>query len=237
MFTVCPGWMVGVFSTQSPLLVLLSRSVMSDSLRPHGLQPARLPVLHHLPELVQTHVHRVSDAIQPSRPLLSPSPPAFNLSFSQPQRLLPSCMTHTVLHNTKVILFVSLGLFFCLLELCAINATQLNPDRLWSLLPQFSEPMIVSSFSCLNAAPKNASRQKTRVTCRAHCFVFLFTSLLFLYWFSSKDSEWFSSLWQQAWCWLFLARLDWNVPFKKIQCLVVTEMGRKSKREEIYVYV
>ena len=38
------------------------------------------PVLHHLPELVQTHVHWVSDAIQPSHPLLSPSPPAFNPS-------------------------------------------------------------------------------------------------------------------------------------------------------------
>ena len=37
------------------------------------------PVLHHLPELTQTHVHRVGDAIQPSHPLLSPSPPAFNL--------------------------------------------------------------------------------------------------------------------------------------------------------------
>ena len=38
------------------------------------------PVHHQLPELAQTHVHRVSDAIQPSHPLLSPSPPAFNLS-------------------------------------------------------------------------------------------------------------------------------------------------------------
>ena len=37
------------------------------------------PVLHHLLELTQTHVHRVSDAIQPSHPLLSPSPPSFNL--------------------------------------------------------------------------------------------------------------------------------------------------------------
>ena len=41
------------------------------------------PVLHHLPELVQAHVHRVGDAIQPSHPLLSPSPPAFNLSQHQ----------------------------------------------------------------------------------------------------------------------------------------------------------
>ena len=35
-----------------------------------------LPVQHQLPEFTQTHVHRVGDAIQPSHPLLSPSPPA-----------------------------------------------------------------------------------------------------------------------------------------------------------------
>ena len=41
------------------------------------------PVYHQLLELSQTHVHRVSDAIQPSHPLSSPSPPAFNLSQHQ----------------------------------------------------------------------------------------------------------------------------------------------------------
>ena len=40
------------------------------------------PVHHQLPEFTQTHLHWVSDAIQPSHPLLSPSPPAFNLSAS-----------------------------------------------------------------------------------------------------------------------------------------------------------
>ena len=39
-----------------------------------------LPVHHQLPEFTQTHVHRVSDAIQPSHPLLSPSPLAPNPS-------------------------------------------------------------------------------------------------------------------------------------------------------------
>ena len=39
-----------------------------------------LPVHHQLPEFTQTHVHRVSDAIQPSHPLSSPSPPAPNQS-------------------------------------------------------------------------------------------------------------------------------------------------------------
>jgi len=65
------------------LSVQLSRSVMSDSLWPQGLKHARLPVLHKLPELAHTHVHQVGDAIQPSHPLSSPSPPTFNLSQHQ----------------------------------------------------------------------------------------------------------------------------------------------------------
>ena len=108
-----------------------SRSVLSDSLWPHGLQPTRLlrpwgfpgkstgvgchcllhylvsvqfssvaqscptlwdpmnrstpglPVHHQLLEFTQTHVHRVSNTIQPPHPLSSPSPPAFNLSQHQ----------------------------------------------------------------------------------------------------------------------------------------------------------
>ena len=41
------------------------------------------PVHYQLPESTQIHVHRVGDAIQPSHPLLSPSPPALNLSQRQ----------------------------------------------------------------------------------------------------------------------------------------------------------
>ena len=41
------------------------------------------PVHHQLPEFAQTHVHWVGGAIQPSHPLSSPSPPAFNLSQHQ----------------------------------------------------------------------------------------------------------------------------------------------------------
>ena len=48
-----------------------SRSVGSDSLRPHDRSTPGLPVHHQLPEFTQTHVHQVSDAIQPSHPLLS----------------------------------------------------------------------------------------------------------------------------------------------------------------------
>ena len=42
-----------------------------------------LPVHHHLPEFIQTHVHQVGDAILPSHPLSSPSPPAPNPSQHQ----------------------------------------------------------------------------------------------------------------------------------------------------------
>ena len=42
-----------------------------------------LPVHHQLPEFTQTHVHQVGDAIQPSHPLSSPSPPALNPSQHQ----------------------------------------------------------------------------------------------------------------------------------------------------------
>ena len=42
-----------------------------------------LPIHHQLPESTQTYIHSVSDAIQPSHLLLSPSPPALNLSQHQ----------------------------------------------------------------------------------------------------------------------------------------------------------
>ena len=56
---------------------------LGPTLQPHGLQHARPPVHHQLLEFIQTHVRRVDDAIQPSHPLSSPSPPAFSLSQHQ----------------------------------------------------------------------------------------------------------------------------------------------------------
>ena len=58
-------------------------SVVSDSLRPHESNVPGLPVHHQLPEFTQTHIHRDCDAIQPSHPLSSPSPPAPNPSKHQ----------------------------------------------------------------------------------------------------------------------------------------------------------
>ena len=56
--------------------VQFSRSVMSNSFQPHESQHARPPCPSQLLEFTKTHVHRVGDAIQPSHPLSSPSPPA-----------------------------------------------------------------------------------------------------------------------------------------------------------------
>ena len=64
-------------------LLLFSHSVVSDSLRPMDCSTPGFPVLHHLQVLAQTHVRWVRDAIQPSHPLSSPSPPAFYLSQHQ----------------------------------------------------------------------------------------------------------------------------------------------------------
>ena len=56
---------------------------MSNVCYPMDCSTPGFSVRHQLPELDQTHVHQVSDAIQPSYPLSSPSPPALNLSQHQ----------------------------------------------------------------------------------------------------------------------------------------------------------
>ena len=72
-------------TTPKPLTVRFS-SVTQSCLtlcNPMDCSTPSFLVHHQHPELTQTHVHRVGDAIQPSHPLSSPSPPAFNLSQHQ----------------------------------------------------------------------------------------------------------------------------------------------------------
>ena len=57
--------------------------------------------LHQLPELTQTHVHQVGDAIQPPHPLSSPSPPAFNLSQHQGLFLWGSSLHRVLIIGTS----------------------------------------------------------------------------------------------------------------------------------------
>ena len=76
------------------------------------------PVHHQLPELAQTHVHQVGDAIQPTHPLLFPSPPTLNLS--QPQGLfLFSRATNNKLNKKyrgKVLARESIGISMYLMQ-------------------------------------------------------------------------------------------------------------------------
>ena len=72
------GW--AMFTTE-PLVLVQSQS--RTLCGPIACSTPGFPVLHHLPELAQTHVHRVGDAIQPSHPLSSPSPLTFILSQYQ----------------------------------------------------------------------------------------------------------------------------------------------------------
>ena len=74
-----------VFTKTPTSSVQFSDSVVSNSWKPMDRSMPGLPVHHQLLEFTQTHVHWVGDTIQPSHPLLSPSPPALNLS--QPQGL------------------------------------------------------------------------------------------------------------------------------------------------------
>ena len=75
------------FLTSSVSSVVRSCPTLCD---PMNRSTPGLPVHHWLPEFTQTHVHQVGDAIQPSHPLSSPSPPAFNLSWHRTTAQTPT---------------------------------------------------------------------------------------------------------------------------------------------------
>ena len=72
-------WYLWILSVQFSLVAQLCPTLCN----PMNRSTTGLPVHHHLLEFTQTHVHQVSDAIQPSHPLSSPSPPAPNPSQHQ----------------------------------------------------------------------------------------------------------------------------------------------------------
>ena len=69
---LCGALMIGMSVSQS----VQSLSRVRLFCNPLNCSTPGLPVHHQLPEFTQTHVHRVGDAIQPSQPLSSTSPPA-----------------------------------------------------------------------------------------------------------------------------------------------------------------
>ena len=92
-FTLSLYMCFGIKHSLCLIHVVVVDAVVVVWLRPPSCDPMDcsmpgFPVLHHLPELAQIHLHGVTDAIQPSHPLWSTCPPAFNLS--QPQGLFQS---------------------------------------------------------------------------------------------------------------------------------------------------
>ena len=96
--------------------VQFSRSVVSNSLRPHESQHARPPCPSPSPEFTQTHVHRVRDAIQPSHPRSSPSPPAPNPSQHQSLYIEREEEKEHMMHFSEI-KFLTLRLFSHLLSI------------------------------------------------------------------------------------------------------------------------
>ena len=85
LITLLQNYFISCYSSKLLQGRILFSSVAQSCLtlcHPMDCSMPGFPVHHQLPEFVQTHVHRVSDAIQPSHPLLSPSP-AFNLPQHQ----------------------------------------------------------------------------------------------------------------------------------------------------------
>ena len=77
MFSTLLSWYFSVILLEN--IIAQYFSSIQLLLRPMDCSTPGFPVLHQLPELAQTHVYQVGDAIQPSHPLSFPSPPAFNL--------------------------------------------------------------------------------------------------------------------------------------------------------------
>ena len=76
-------------------MVVFSCSVILTLCGPMDCGMPGFLVLHYLSEVAQTHVHRIGDAIQPSHPLLSPSPPAYVYHMYN-----NFCLTYVFLSNT-----------------------------------------------------------------------------------------------------------------------------------------
>ena len=86
-FSLFQVYLFSAGSLQGNMLLIVVVVVVAQSrtalCNPMDYSTLGLPILQHPPELVQTHVHRVSDATQPPHPLWSPSLPALNLSQHQ----------------------------------------------------------------------------------------------------------------------------------------------------------
>ena len=162
-----------------------SHSVMSESCNPMHCSMPGFPVHHQLPEFTPTHVHSVSDAIQPSHPLSSPSPPAFNLSQHLGLRIYLCMRAHLVEKSCLTLLWppwtvahqASLSMGF-------------PRQEYWSELP-FTSPgdlpnpgIKLASLYCRQNLYHQVIRDAQVCVCVCVCKASLYALLSYLFYFS-----------------------------------------------------
>ena len=103
------------------------------------------PVLHYLLQFTQMHIHWVGDVIQPSHPLLAPSPPALNLSTYHIHLLIHYIFAHGLLHLPSTPL--SLGMN---------DSTRVKKNGFWHIYKHY-EVFTCSCFLLLNDIPLRLS--------------------------------------------------------------------------------
>ena len=171
-----------------------------------------LPVHHQLPECTQTHVHWVSDAIQPSHPLSSPSPPALNLS--QHQSLFQSVKR---VPDSDLLMFkpeTSLALLAGPEIITLFNKTPLasgREERFFhprreGLRPQWGgghlmAPRALGSPLCMRQNGENKPGCLKFCVCRG---LVLLTDLV-MNWLTARSKAHLTNAWETLW------KLPWNV--------------------------
>ena len=130
-------WVAIFFSRGSSWLRDRTGTSYVASVQISSVQSPGLPVHHQLPESIQTHVHWVGDAIQPSHPLLSPSPPA--LTLFQHQGLFKWVSSSPLIHTPNIP-----GSYAILLFIASNLASITSPIHNWVLFLLWLHPFILS---------------------------------------------------------------------------------------------
>ena len=154
IFTLCK-----LANTHKPIYTLVQFSSLAQSCLtlcdPMNRSTPGLPVHHQLLEFTQTHVHRVGDAIQPSHPLSSPSPPASNESTLRMRWPKYWSFSFSISPSNKYSGFISFGIDrFDLLTVsvqfsCSVVSDSLGPHKLQDTRPPYPSPILgVHPNSC-----------------------------------------------------------------------------------------
>ena len=169
---------------------------MSDSLSSHELQHSRPPCPSPIPGVYQTHVHWVGDAIQPSHPLSSPSPPAFNLSQHQCLFKWVSS-SHQVakvlelqLHHQSIQWIFNLDFLLGLIGLISLQSEGLSRILWvrWYIQPWKGVWTHHSNF-CVEISPVKCWSLSVHYLKRDYCLYFYVFHDLYIYYYATQSQK------------------------------------------------